>query len=114
MADTIFAKIIRGEIPAQKVFEDDAMIAIRDVAPAAPTHILVLPKKPLVNIADADESDALLLGSMLLRAAAIARDEGFSESGYRLVFNINKDGGQSVPHLHLHVLAGRSLGWPPG
>ena len=114
MADTIFAKIIRGEIPAQKVFEDDAMIAIRDVAPAAPTHILVLPKKPLVNIADADESDALLLGSMLLRAAAIARDEGFSESGFRLVININEDGGQSVPHLHLHVLAGRSLGWPPG
>lgn len=114
MSDTIFAKIIRGEIPTQKVFEDDHMIAIRDVAPAAPTHILVIPKKPIVNIDEAEEEDALLLGSMLLRARAIAREEGFADSGYRLVFNCNRDGGQSVDHLHLHILGGRAMGWPPG
>jgi histidine triad (HIT) family protein len=111
---TIFARIIDGEIPSERVHEDDDMIAIRDVHPVAPTHILIIPKKPIVNIDDAAPEDALLLGRMLLRAAQITREAGFAKNGYRLVFNTNQDGGQSVYHLHLHLIAGRAMGWPPG
>jgi histidine triad (HIT) family protein len=111
---TIFARIIDGEIPSERVYEDAEMIAIRDVHPVAPTHILIIPKKPIVHIDDAQPEDAPLLGRMLLRAAQIAREAGFAQNGYRLVFNTNRDGGQSVYHLHLHLIAGRAMGWPPG
>jgi len=114
MADTVFAKIMRGDIPADIVYEDGEMIAIRDINPAAPTHILVIPRKPIVNMDDAGSDDADLLGRLQLRAAQIARDEGIADDGYRLVFNVNKDGGQSVDHLHLHILGGRKMSWPPG
>lgn len=111
---TIFAKIIAGEIPADKVYEDDQAIAFRDINPQAPVHILVIPRKPLVSVASANEGDRALLGHLLLVAAGIARDLGLEEDGYRLVTNIGDHGGQSVPHLHVHLLGGRALGWPPG
>ena len=114
MADTIFAKIIRGEIPCDKVFEDDHIFAFRDINPAAPTHVLVIPKKPIATVNDAQDSDALLLGKLLLTAARIAKEEGVAQDGYRLVVNCNQQGGQSVYHLHLHLLGGRDLTWPPG
>ena len=111
---TIFAKIIRGEIPADKVYEDEHVVAFRDIQPQAPTHILVIPRKPLVSVADAGPEDAELLGRLLLSAAQIARDLGLEADGYRLVTNIGRHGGQSVYHLHIHLLGGRQLSWPPG
>ena len=111
---TIFAKIIRGEIPADKVYEDEHVVAFRDIQPQAPTHILVIPRKPLVSVADAGPEDAELLGRLLLAAAQIARDLGLEADGYRLVTNIGRHGGQSVYHLHIHLLGGRQLSWPPG
>jgi histidine triad (HIT) family protein len=112
--DTIFGKIIRKEIPAQIVFENDEVLAFRDIAPVAPIHILVIPKKPIRSVAQAGESDATLLGRLMLAAAQIARDAGLEESGYRIVTNIGRDGGQTVFHLHLHIIGGRQLDWPPG
>lgn len=112
--DTIFGKIIRKEIPAAIVYEDEYVLAFRDIAPVAPLHILVIPKKPIRNIASATEEDQSLLGRMLLVAAEIARREGLAQSGYRVVTNIGDDGGQTVFHLHLHLLGGRKLEWPPG
>jgi histidine triad (HIT) family protein len=112
--DTIFGKIIRGEIPCDKVYEDDDLLAFRDVNPAAPTHILIIPKKFIPTIDEAQAGDAEILGKMMLRAAAIARQEGIAENGYRLVVNCNADGGQSVYHLHLHLVGGRAMAWPPG
>jgi histidine triad (HIT) family protein len=114
MSDTIFGKIIRGEIPADKVYEDDDVLAFRDVNPAAPTHILIIPKRAIANIRGAEESDQELLGKLLLRAAKIAESEGIAESGYRLVFNVGANAGESVFHLHLHLIGGRALSWPPG
>ena len=111
---TIFQKIIDGEIPADKVYEDDAVLAFRDIQPQAPVHVLVIPKKPIVSIAHADASDERLLGQLLLAAAEVARREGLAPDGYRLVTNIGKRGGQSVDHLHVHVLGGRQMRWPPG
>jgi len=111
---TLFAKIIAGEIPADKVFEDEQCIAIRDINPQAPVHILVIPKKPLVNVASAQAEDAALLGHLLLTAKNLARQEGIADTGFRLVLNAGRHGGQSVDHLHVHLLGGRSLGWPPG
>ncbi len=110
--NTIFGKILRGEIPATVVYEDDQVLAFRDVNPAAPTHILVIPRKYLVNTLDAQEEDKELLGHILLVAARVARDEGLD--GYRLVINNGESAGQSVFHLHAHVIGGRSLSWPPG
>jgi len=112
--DTIFGKIIRKEIPAQIVFENDDLIAFRDISPVAPTHVLVIPRKPIRSIAQANESDATLLGKLMLAAAEIARREGLDQSGYRIVTNIGNDGGQTVFHLHLHLLGGRKMEWPPG
>jgi histidine triad (HIT) family protein len=112
--DTIFAKIIRGEIPCDKVYEDESILAFRDINPAAPTHILIIPKKPIATVADAEEADALLLGGLMLKAAEIARLEGIAEDGYRLVVNCRSHGGQTVYHLHMHLLGGRAMGWPPG
>lgn len=112
--DTIFGRILRGEIPCDKVYEDDQVLAFRDINPAAPTHILIIPRKHIATINDAGAEDAALLGHMMLTAAKLARAEGIADDGYRLVINCNGDGGQTVYHLHLHVLGGRALGWPPG
>jgi histidine triad (HIT) family protein len=111
---TIFARIIRGEIPADKVYEDEHVVAFRDISPQAPVHVLVVPRKPIVSVADAGAEDAALLGRLFLVAAQVARELGLAEDGYRLVTNIGRDGGQSVAHLHIHLLGGRQLHWPPG
>ena len=111
---TIFAKIIAGEIPSEKLYEDDHVVAFRDIQPQAPVHVLVVPRKPLVSVADAGEEDAELLGRLLLAAAKVARSLGLEDDGYRLVTNIGEGGGQSVFHLHVHLLGGRRMGWPPG
>ena len=111
---TIFQQIIDGNIPADKVFEDERAIAFRDIQPQAPIHILVIPKKPIVSLADASEEDRDLMGHLMLVAAQVARSEGIYEAGYRVVTNIGREGGQSVDHIHLHVLGGRQMGWPPG
>ena len=111
--DTIFGKIIRKEIPAKIVFENENVLAFHDVSPQAPTHILVIPKKSIPDVGAATEKDQLLLGELMLTAAAIAKEQGLT-GGYRIVTNIGVDGGQSVFHLHLHLLGGRQLAWPPG
>ena len=111
---TIFSKIISGEIPADIVYEDPDVLAFRDINPQAPVHILVIPKSPLVSVAHAEAEDTLLMGKVLMAAASVARQEGLEDDGYRLVTNVGKDGGQSVHHLHVHVLGGRPLRWPPG
>lgn len=111
---TLFERIIAREIPAQIVYETDAVIAFRDIAPQAPVHVLVVPKKPIPGIAHAGPEDAPILGAVFAAAAEVARIEGVHASGYRLVVNDGVHGGQTVPHLHVHVLGGRALGWPPG
>lgn len=111
---TIFAKIIAGEIPAEKLYEDEHVVAFRDINPQAPVHVLVVPRKPLVSVAHADADDAELLGRLLLAAAQVARELGLESDGYRLVTNIGDKGGQSVYHLHVHLLGGRQMSWPPG
>lgn len=113
MSETIFSKIISREIPATILYEDDQCLAFRDIAPQAPVHFLVIPKQPLVSLAESTHQQRDLLGHLLVVAAAVAKQEGLS-GGYRVVTNIGSDGGQSVPHLHLHVLGGRRLLWPPG
>ena len=111
---TIFQKIIDGEIPADKVYEDEDVVAFRDIQPQAPVHILVIPTKPIVSVATADERDQALMGKLMLVAAQVAREQGLENDGYRLVTNIGQYGGQSVYHLHIHVLGGRQMTWPPG
>ncbi|MBW1878028.1 MAG: histidine triad nucleotide-binding protein [Deltaproteobacteria bacterium] len=110
---TIFQKIIDREIPADILFEDDSVLAFRDIDPKAPTHVLVIPKKPIARIADATDADTALLGRLLLAATQVAEQEGL-EDGYRLVINNGVHGGQAVYHLHLHLLGGRQMTWPPG
>ncbi len=112
--DTVFAKIMRGEIPSQKVYEDDEYFAFRDINPQAPTHILIIPRKPIPKISDATAEDRALIGGLVLKANDIARTLGLAEDGYRLVINCGKHGGQEVYHLHLHLLGGRQMKWPPG
>ncbi|MGA0587281.1 histidine triad nucleotide-binding protein [Dyella sp. KRB-257] len=114
MGDTIFGKIIRREIPADIVYEDDDVLAFRDLNPQAPVHVLFIPKQPIATLNDATPEDAALLGKVLLAAADYARQEGFAQDGYRTVINCNTHGGQTVYHLHVHLLAGRRLSWPPG
>lgn len=111
---TIFQKIIDREIPADIIFEDERALAFHDVNPQAPIHVLVIPKKPLRGISAAEPDDASLIGHLMLTAAHIAHSLGVDETGYRLVVNDGTDGGQSVFHLHVHLLAGRQLTWPPG
>ncbi|MEJ2078109.1 MAG: histidine triad nucleotide-binding protein [Acidobacteriota bacterium] len=111
---TIFKKIIDGEIPADIVYQDDRCVAFRDIDPQAPTHILVVPRKEIPSLVSADPEDDRLLGHLLLKAAEVARSEGLDENGYRVVVNVGRDGGQAVDHLHLHVLGGRRMLWPPG
>ncbi|GAA0855367.1 histidine triad nucleotide-binding protein [Aliiglaciecola litoralis] len=113
MSETIFTKIIAREIPAEIIYEDDDVLAFNDINPQAPTHFLVIPKKPIATINDIQAEDAPLIGKMYLAAAHIAKQQGFSENGYRAVMNCNPDGGQTVYHIHLHVLAGKPMGWPP-
>ncbi|OAB59732.1 histidine triad nucleotide-binding protein [Phormidium willei BDU 130791] len=113
MTDTIFGKIIRKEIPADILYEDDQCLAFRDIAPQAPTHFLVIPKKSIPKLAEADDSDEQLLGHLLIIARTLAAQEQL-EKGYRVVINTSEDGGQTVDHLHIHVLGGRPLTWPPG
>jgi histidine triad (HIT) family protein len=114
MSKTLFEKIIAREIPANIIFEDDSVIAFRDIKPAAPVHALIVPKKPIPRIAEAEEMDQAVLGHLILKAAEVADKLGLTGSGYRLVINNGPDAGESVPHLHLHILGGRSLSWPPG
>ena len=110
---TLFEKIVAREIPAQIVFEDDLVLAIRDISPQAPVHILIFPKQPVPRIAEAAPSDHPLLGHLLLKAAEVAKKLDL-KGGYRLVINNGPDGGETVPHLHCHILGGRHLAWPPG
>lgn len=114
MSDDLFEKIIRREIPADIVFESDSVLAFRDIDPQAPTHVLIIPKRRIATLNDLGQEDAALVGDMVLAARDIARQAGLSEDGYRLVFNCNRHGGQSVYHIHLHLLGGRQLTWPPG
>jgi histidine triad (HIT) family protein len=114
MGDTIFGKIIRREIPADIVYEDDDVLAFRDLNPQAPVHVLFVPKRPIATLDGATAADAELLGKLQLAAAAYARREGLADQGYRTVINCNEHGGQTVFHLHLHLLAGRQMHWPPG
>jgi len=111
---TLFEKIAAREIPAEILHEDDLALAFRDIAPQAPVHFLVVPKNPIERIAAAGVEDAAVLGHLLLTAAAVARMLGLEQGGYRVVINNGKDGGEAVPHLHLHVLGGRQMQWPPG
>lgn len=111
MEDSLFTKIIKREIPADIVYEDNEMIAINDIEPQAPIHILFIPKKPIPTINDVEQQDSVLLGKMLLKARDIAKEKGIADNGYRLVFNCNKDGGQHVFHIHLHLIGGKKLKW---
>ena len=111
---TLFEKICDKEIPATVVFEDELCVAFRDISPQAPTHLLVIPRKAIPRVGLAADEDQALLGHLLLTAARVARAEGLAESGYRLVINNGPDGGEAVPHLHIHLLGGRPLKWPPG
>jgi histidine triad (HIT) family protein len=110
----LFCKIIAGEIPASKVYEDDRLVAFNDIAPQAPMHVLVVPKLHVATLNDLTAAQDGLVGEMTRRAAAIAAERGYAASGYRTVFNCNADAGQAVFHIHLHVLGGRKLAWPPG
>ena len=114
MSKTLFEKIIAREIPAAIVYEDDLVLAFRDIKPAAPVHVLIVPKKPIPRIAEARAEDLALLGHLLLKAAEVAANVGLQPGGYRLVINNGADGGETVPHLHCHILGGRHMSWPPG
>jgi histidine triad (HIT) family protein len=114
MTDCIFCKIIKGEIPAQIVYQDEKIIAFNDRHPRAPIHQLIVPKKHIATLNDLTESETLLVGNMLQTARLLAAKANIAQSGYRTVFNCNKGGGQEVFHLHLHLLGGRTLNWPPG
>ena len=111
---TLFERIIAREIPADIVYEDDLVFAFRDIHPQAPVHVLIIPKRVIARIGAAGSGDQELLGHLLLKAGEVARMLGVADTGYRLVFNHGSDGGESVPHLHCHLLGGRPLGWPPG
>ncbi len=114
MADCLFCRIAVGEIPATLVFEDDEVVAFRDITPQAPFHVLVIPRRHIATLNDAAPADAALLGRLLRTAAAIAAKEGYAARGYRTVVNCNADAGQTVFHIHVHLLAGRHFTWPPG
>ena len=111
---TLFEKIIAREIPADIVYEDDLVLAFNDINPKAPTHVLIIPKKPIPRIAEAEPGDHQVLGHLLLKAREIAGELGLHENGFRLVINNGSDAGETVPHLHLHILGGRAMTWPPG
>ena len=112
--DCLFCKIIKGEIPSAKVYEDDKVYAFRDIEPQAPVHILIIPKEHIASANELTEENASIVGRIFAVAAKIAKDEGIADGGYRIVNNCGQDGGQTVGHLHFHMLGGRSLQWPPG
>jgi histidine triad (HIT) family protein len=112
--DCIFCKIARGEIPSNKVYEDDEFFAFRDINPVAPSHVLIIPRRHITHITDATPEDEGLLGRMLLMANETARREGLVQKGFRYVINCGEEAGQLVPHIHMHLIGGRELGWPPG
>jgi len=114
MTDCLFCKIVAGEIPAEIIYEDDRVLAFRDISPQAPTHALVIPRKHIATLNDLQPDDAELVGQMLLAAKAIAAKDDIADDGYRTVFNCNAGAGQTVFHIHLHVLGGRPMNWPPG
>ena len=114
MGDCLFCKIVAGEIPAALVHQDEQLIAFKDINPQAPMHVLVVPRRHIATLNDLVEADDQLVGEMLRRAAALAREHGHAERGYRTVFNCNAGAGQTVFHIHLHVLGGRPFAWPPG
>ena len=114
MADNIFSKIVAKQIPATVVYEDDRVLAFRDIQPKAPVHIIIVPKKEIPRVSEVKAEDEALLGHLLTVGAEIARKEGIDDTGYRLVINKGRDAGESVPHLHVHLLGGRAMGWPPG
>ena len=114
MTDCLFCRIAAGEIAAELVFKNDAVVAFRDINPQAPTHILIIPRRHIATINDIGENDREVLGEMYLVAAQLARQEGFAEDGYRVTMNCNEGAGQTVFHIHLHLLGGRRFGWPPG
>jgi histidine triad (HIT) family protein len=114
MSNCLFCKIINREIPGAIVYEDGRLLAFNDINPQAPTHILVVPKRHIASLNDLTEEDDGLVGEMVRRAAAIARERGIAEGGFRTVFNTNRDAGQTVFHIHLHLLGGRNMHWPPG
>ncbi|MDJ0834332.1 MAG: histidine triad nucleotide-binding protein [Gammaproteobacteria bacterium] len=114
MSDTIFGKIIKREIPADILYEDDDVLAFTDVSPQAPEHFLVIPKQAIATVNDIQPEQAELVGKMVLAAQKIAKDKGIADDGYRLVMNCNEGAGQTVFHIHLHVLGGRPMTWPPG
>jgi len=114
MSQCLFCKIVRREVPASIVYEDDDLLAFNDINPQSPTHVLVVPKRHIATLNDLQPADDPLVGLMTRRAAALARERGLAESGFRTVFNTNRDAGQTVFHIHLHLLGGRALGWPPG
>jgi len=114
MSKTLFERIAAKEIPAQIVYEDEHMLAFRDIKPVAPTHVLVIPRKPIATLEDATPADHAVLGHLLLQVPKIAKQLGLTENGYRVVLNNGRDAGQEVPHLHFHLIAGRKLAWPPG
>jgi histidine triad (HIT) family protein len=114
MSTCLFCRIAKGEIPASIVFQDDDVVAFNDINPQAPLHVLIVPRRHISTLNDLGPSDDALVGTMLRRAAAIAAEHGYADRGYRTVFNCNAEAGQTVFHIHLHLLAGRGLGWPPG
>lgn len=114
MSDCLFCKILDGDIPCDKVYDNDHVIAFRDVNPQAPTHILVIPRQHISTVNDLTEDNKNIVGEMMLAAKQVAKQEGMEETGYRLVMNCNEGAGQTVFHIHLHILGGRSLNWPPG
>jgi len=114
MTDCMFCKMVSGEITPDTVYEDDDVLAFRDINPQAPAHVLVIPKQHVATINDLDADSSALIGKMMMAAAKIAQQEGFAEQGYRTIMNCNAHGGQTVFHIHLHLLGGRIMGWPPG
>jgi histidine triad (HIT) family protein len=111
---TLFEKICQGEIPADIVYQDELCVCFRDIAPQAPTHLLLVPRKPIVRIAEASAEDQNLLGHMMTKIKLITEQQGLTENGFRLIINNGPNGGEAVPHLHIHILGGRQMLWPPG
>ena len=114
MDDCLFCKIVNREIPSEIVFENDRILAFRDIEPQAPVHILIIPKKHIITTNDLEDSHKELIGEMMLTAKDLAKEYGIADEGYRTVFNCNRGGGQAVYHIHLHLLGGRQMNWPPG
>lgn len=114
MENCIFCKIINGEIPSEKIYEDDLVLSFKDISPGAPVHVLIIPKKHISSINDLTEEDSNIIAHVFMVAKEITKKLGIADTGYRIVSNTGKDGGQTVPHVHFHLLGGRSLNWPPG